>query len=141
MSELKPHLVALSIALFGPLVNLLLNPGRPTYGVEVYVYWMICLAGYIMIVALFTDSWLTLVKLIPLGVVVEDFFSTMWRHLILGCSESFLPFANWYTGRFPFLGMLGEPTPYFLIPRWYFLGLGAYFLISFYQKSLVVNES
>jgi len=141
MSELRAHLVALSVALFGPLLNLVIGFGHPTTPPYVYVYWLFCLLLYVSILLPFTwGKPLVLLKLIPLGVAVEDFFSNMWRHLILGCSESFLPFGNWYTGRFPFLGMLGEPTPYLLIPRWYFLAFGAYILISFYQKLVIQKK-
>jgi len=131
--EYRAHTVAVTIAVLGPLINLLIGLDYATAPPGMYVYWMICLSIYIIILVPFTYKRpLTLLKLIFLGVVVEDFSSNVWRSLILG--SQFLPFCNWYTEHFPFLGSLGEPTPLILIPGWYFVSLFLYFIITIFQQ-------
>ena len=142
MYETRAHLVALSIAILGPFVHLMLGPQSVFGPPLIYAYWTAALSVYILILIPFTYKVpLTLVKLIFLGVAVEDFFSNSWGSLLLG--KKFLPFSNWYTEIFPFLGSLGEPTPYLLIPQWYLLAFLIYFVITAFQyknklKSLIV---
>lgn len=127
--EYRAHTVALLIAVLGPLVNLVFGFNIP---VGAYLYWTICLLIYIIILIPFTyRSPLTLIRLIILGITVEDFSSHVWRSLFLG--TKFLPLCNWYAQYFPFIGTLGEPTPYILIPKWYFLAILVYILISTFQ--------
>jgi hypothetical protein len=132
MYETRAHLIALSIAILGPLLHLMLGP-QYAYGPPLmYAYWAAVLSVYILILIPFTYKVpFTLIKLIFLGIAVEDFFSNLWRSLLLG--ENFLPFSNWYTEHFPFLGSLGEPTPYILIPKWYLLAFLIYFVIVAFQ--------
>jgi len=123
--ELRAHTVALLVAMFGPLINLLLGYPYLSPLPGPYLYWLTALLIYVVILIPFTyKSPLTLVKLVFLGIAVEDFFSNFWRSLFLG--KNFLPFCNWYTQHFPFLGSLGEPCPYILIPQWYLLALLVY---------------
>lgn len=138
MSEIVAHIIGMSIAILGPLVNIGLNLKRPEAS-GMYLYWAVCLVFYIGVLIPFTrKSRLTLLKLIPLGIVIEDFFSNLWRSLIQG--SEFLPFCNWYTQHFPFLGSLGEPTPYLLIPRWYLVALFFYFSINVFQYKEVIRK-
>lgn len=130
MSELKIHTIALSIAIFGPLINFLI---KPLYYFEVnpYLYWSITLGIYIALLILFkVRSFLTLIRLIVLGILVEDFFSAFWSSIILG--KKFLPFGNWYTQYF-FIGSLGEPTPYILVPKIYLIAILIYFALTAFQ--------
>src|SRR3990172_4301933 len=103
MNEKSEHLVALSIAILGPLVNLFIKPLYLYLNINPYLYWSIALSLYIAILLPFVyKSLLTLLRLIILGIFVEDFFSNLWSYLLLG--KPFLPFVNWYTRYFPFLG-------------------------------------
>jgi len=130
--ELRAHTIALTVAILGPLINLIFGFSYSSGPPGMYLYWVVCLLFYIVILILFTyKSPLTLIKLIILGIPVEDFSSQLWRSLFLG--EKFLPFCNWYTQHFPFLGSLGDPTPYILIPQWYVVAISIYFLISVIQ--------
>jgi hypothetical protein len=130
--EAVAHIMALSVAVLGPLVNLLLGfPFSPSVP-GMYTYWAVALLIYVCILLPVTfRSPLTLLKLVPFGIVLEDFFSNLWRHLLLG--DGFLPFYNWYVQYFPFLGSLGDPTPVILVPRWYVLAALAYLLIAVLQ--------
>ncbi len=130
--ESRAHTIALTIAVLGPLLNLVLVSGFYSGPPGMYLYWMVVLVVYILILIPFTyKSPLTLVRLIILGITIEDFSSHVWRSLIRGCK--FLPFNNWYTQHFPFLGSLGEPTPLILIPRWYVVALALYLIITIIQ--------
>lgn len=130
--EYKLLILALTIAIFGPLINFWIKPLYTSFIISPYVYWVIALSIYIGILIPFVSkSLLTLVRLIILGITVEDFFSNVWSSIFTG--EHFLPFCNWYAQYFPFFSFLGEPTPYILIPRWYILALVAYFLLTILQ--------
>ena len=136
--ELRAHTIAFTIAILGPLLNLIVGLNYATSPPGMYLYWAICLSIYIIVLILSTyKSPLTLVKLIFLGFVVEDFSSNVWRSLILG--KKLLPFCNWYTEHFPFLGSLGEPTPLILIPKWYFVSLSFYIVITIFQQKKFVK--
>ena len=139
-SEFIAHIVALAVAIVGPLINLLLGFSYASPPPGMYVYWMIYLLIYIIILIPFTYKFpLTLVRLIILGITVEDFFSHLWRSLFLG--QKFLPFCNWYTQHFPFLGSLGEPMPLLLIPEWYIVALFIYSIITIIQfRKFVVKK-
>ena len=139
-SEYLAHIVALLVAIIGPLVNLLLGFSYASPPPGMYVYWIVYLLIYIIILIPFTYRIpLTLVRVIILGITVEDFFSHLWRSLFLG--KGFLPFCNWYTQHFPFLGSLGEPTPLLLIPRWYIVALFIYSIITIIQfRKFVVKK-
>lgn len=130
--EIKVHAVALLVAILGPLINLLLGyPLSSIFG-NPYIYWAAALFVYVAILLPFTyKSPLTLLRLIILGVMVEDFFSNVWRSLFF--NNPFLPFFNWYTQHFPFLGSLGEPSPYIMIPRFYILAFAIYLGLTFLQ--------
>jgi len=131
-SEYLVHTLALTIAIFGPLINLMLSLNYARNSPNMYLYWTLCLVIYIVILIPFTyKSPLTLLRLIILGITVEDFSSHVWRSISLG--SKFLPFFNWYTQHFPFLGSLGEPTPFILIPKWYIVALSLYFIITIIQ--------
>jgi len=131
-SEYSTHTIAFSVAVIGPLIKLLLNLNYATGPPGMYLYWIICLSIYIIILIPFTYKIpLTLVRLIILGIPLEDFSSNLWHSLF--SDNKFLPFYNWYTEHFSFLGSLGEPTPYILIPRWYIIALFLYFLITIAQ--------
>lgn len=131
--ERDAHIVAMSIAIFGPLINRLLGHPYSSPPPGMYLYWALALILYIGILFPFTrKNLLTLLKLVVIGIMVEDFFSNLWSALLLG--QSFLPFANWYTQHFPFLGVLGEPTPLILIPGWYFIPVLMYTAITWYQQ-------
>ena len=131
-SEHRAHTVALFIAILGPLINLLIGLNYATAPPGMYLYWIICLSLYIIILIPFTyKSPLTFIKLIFLGIMIEDFSSHLWRSLFFG--SKFLPICNWYTQHFPLLGNWGEPTPIVLIPRWYFLAALFYTFISVLQ--------
>ena len=126
------HTLALSIAVFGPLLNLFMGLVYAVAPPGMYMYWMTCLSIYIVILLPFTyKSPLTLLRLTILGITVEDFFSHFWRSLNSG--SKFLPFFNWYTQHFPFLGSLGQPMPMILIPQWYLVALFLYFIITILQ--------
>lgn len=130
--EFKMHTLALAIAVIGPLINFMLKPLYDPFITNPYVYWAMALSIYVGILILFVSKSLpTLVRLIILGITVEDFSSSVWRSVFTG--QHFLPFCNWYAGYFPFFGFLGEPMPYILIPRWYALALFAYFLLTAVQ--------
>lgn len=132
-SENLAHTVALSLAVLGPLINLLIGFNYAVAPPGMYLYWIIALSIYIIILIPFTYKRpLTLLKLIFLGVMIEDFSSNVWRSLFL--DSQLLPFCNWYTEHFPFLGTLGEPTPLILIPRWYFVALFLYISIAIFQQ-------
>lgn len=132
-SEPLAHMIALFIAIMGPLLNLLLGFSYASAPPGMYVYWAVCLAIYIIVLIPFTITRpLTLVRLILLGIVVEDFSSHVWRSLFSG--SKFLPFCNWYTEHFPILGSLGEPTPLILVPQWYFVPLFLYVIITIFQQ-------
>ena len=137
--ELRAHTVAFTIAILGPLFNLILGIDYATAPPGMYLYWAACLSIYIIVLIPFTHKYpLTLVKLVILGILVEDFSSNVWRSLFLG--KPLFPFCNWYTEHFPFLGSLGEPTPLILIPKWYFVSLSIYVIISiFQQKSILIK--
>jgi hypothetical protein len=127
-SEYLAHTIGLTIAIFGPLIKLLLDINFAMSPPVMYLYWALCLSIYIIALIPFTyQSPLTLFRLIILGITVEDFFSNLWHSSL--SNNSFLPFFNWYTQYFPFLGSLGEPTSLILIPRWYIVAL---FLYSFF---------
>jgi hypothetical protein len=129
--ESRAHTIALLVAILGPLINLMLGLNYVRNLLGMYLYWTLCLAIYIVIIIPFTyKSPLTLLRLIILGITVEDFASNLWRSLFLNIN--FLPFSNWYTEYFPFLGNLGEST-IVLIPGWYFLAMLIYILISTFQ--------
>ena len=129
--ESRAHTIALLVAILGPLINLMLGLNYVRNLLGMYLYWTLCLAIYIVIIIPFTyKSPLTLLRLIILGITVEDFASNLWRSLFLNIN--FLPFSNWYTEYFPFLGSLGEST-IVLIPGWYFLAMLIYILISVFQ--------
>jgi len=131
-SEFIAHTVALLVAIIGPLLNLLFGFSYASAPPGMYFYWMIYLLIYILILIPFTYKFpLTLVRLIILGITVEDFSSHIWRSLFLG--KELLPFCNWYTQHFPFLGSLGEPNPLILIPQWYIVALFLYFMITIIQ--------
>ncbi len=130
-SEYLVHTVALSIAILGPLLNLIFG-FISNLGLTGYLYWATCLLLYIIILTPFTyKTPLTLVRLIILGITVEDFSSHVWRSIFEG--RKLIPFCNWYTQHFPFLGRLGEATPLILIPKWYIVALFLYFLITIIQ--------
>jgi hypothetical protein len=130
--ELRAHTIALTIAILGPLLNLILGFRYASGPPGMYFYWAICLLIYVFILIPFTyKSPLTLIRLIILGITVEDFASNTWHSLFLG--SKFLPFYNWYTQFFPFLGTLGEPTPYLLIPKWYISAIILYSLLTITQ--------
>jgi hypothetical protein len=131
-NEINAHFVAMLIAILGPLVFLLIGFSFTSPPPGAYIYWFTCLSIYVAILIPFTYKIpLTLVRLVILGITVEDFFSRAWRSLIYG--YKFLPFCNWYTQHFPFLGILGEPTPLILIPRWYIVALFVYIIITMFQ--------
>jgi hypothetical protein len=131
-SEYVVHTIALTIAIFGPLIKLLLGFNYVISPAGMYLYWIVCLSIYIVVLLPFTyKSPLTLIRLIILGITVEDFSSHVWSSLISG--YNLLPFSNWYTQQFPFLGSLGEPTPTILIPRWYIITLFMYIILTLIQ--------
>jgi len=131
-NEINAHFVAMFIAIFGPLAFLLIGFSFTSPPPGAYIYWFICLSIYIAILIPFTYKIpLTLVRLIILGITVEDFSSRVWRSLLL--DYKFLPFCNWYTQHFPFIGILGEPTPFILIPRWYIVALSIYIIVTMIQ--------
>ncbi len=137
--ENRAHTVALCLAVLGPLINLLIGFNYAVAPPGMYLYWMICLSIYIIILIPFTHKRpLTLLKLIFLGVVVEDFSSNVWQSLFSG--SRLLPFCNWYTEHFPFLGSLGEPTPLILIPQWYFVSLFLYIIIAIFQRRKFIRS-
>lgn len=130
--ESKVHMLALTIAILGPLINFWIKPIYGSFITSPYVYWAISLLIYIGILIPFVSrSFLTLLRLIILGITVEDFFSNLWSFLFGG--GHLLPFYNWYAGYFPFFSFLGKPTPYILIPRWYILALFAYLFLTVIQ--------
>ncbi len=132
-SEYSAHTIALTIAIFGPLINRVLGVNYASSPPGMYLYWAFYLSIYIIILIPFTYKFpLTLLRLIILGITVEDFSSNIWRSLFLG--SKFLPFSNWYTQHFPILGSLGEPTPLILIPQWYFVSLFLYVIIFIFQQ-------
>ena len=132
MRELKVHLIALTIAILGPLINSWLSPLYSPLSISPYVYWGILLSIYIgILIPFISKSLITLARLVILGITVEDFFSALWKSLLTG--KQFLPFCNWYAQYFPFFNVLGEPTPYLPIPRWYFLAILAYALLTVFQ--------
>jgi len=136
--DLRAHTIAFTIAILGPLLNLILGIDYATAPPGMYLYWATILSIYIVILIPFTYKYpLTLVKLIFLGVIVEDFSSNVWRSLFLG--KPLFPFCNWYTEHFPFLGSLGEPTPLILIPKWYFVALTIYFIITVFQQKQIIK--
>jgi len=138
-SEYTAHTIALTIAIFGPLINLILGFNYARNSLGLYLYWTLCLVIYTVILIPFTyKSPLTLLRLIILGITVEDFSSHVWRSISL--DSKFLPFFNWYTEYFPFLGSLGEPSPIVLIPGWYFLAMLIYILISAFQYRKGLKE-
>lgn len=131
-SEYAVHTIALTIAILGPLIKLLLDINLVMGSLGMYLYWTLCLMIYITILIPFTYKFpLTLLRLIILGITVEDFSSNLWHSIFRG--NGFLPFYNWYTYFFPFLGSWGGPTPYILIPRWYILALFLYSLFTIIQ--------
>ena len=130
--EHRAHTVALLVAVLGPLINLLTGIGVNAGPPNMYLYWAICLSIYIVIIFPFTHKRpLTFIKLLILGIVVEDFASHTWRSIFSG--YKLLPFCNWYTQHFPFLGSLGDPTPFILIPQWYLIVLLIYSVLTFVQ--------
>lgn len=130
--DLRAHTAALLVAMLGPLINLLIGYPYSAPPPGMYLYWAVALLIYVAILIPFTYKSLpTLAKLVFLGIAVEDFFSNFWRSLFF--KTSFLPFYNWYTQHFPFLGSLGEPTPYALIPQWYIAAIAIYFGITLFQ--------
>lgn len=134
--ELRAHTIAFTLAILGPLFNLILGINFATAPPGMYLYWAACLSIYILVLIPFTHkNPLILIKLIFLGVLIEDFSSNVWRSLFFG--KSLLPFCNWYTEHFPFLGSLGQPTPIILIPRWYFVSLSLYGIITILQQKLI----
>ena len=134
MSELKSHAIALSIAILGPLINLMIKPVYSIFDINPYLYWSISLGIYLSLLFLFTTkSLLTLTRLVFLGIPVEDFFSALWSSVFLG--KGFLPFENWYEQYFP-LGGLGEPTHLLLIPKWYLLFFLVYFVLTVLQSKI-----
>jgi len=136
--EKRAHTVALVMAVLGPLINLLIGVNYAVAPPGMYLYWTICLSLYIIILIPFTHKRpLTLLKLIFLGVMIEDFSSNVWRSLFQG--SRFLPFCNWYTEHFPFLGILGEPTPLILIPQWYFIAIFLYAGIAIFQQKTLAK--
>jgi hypothetical protein len=138
--ECRAHTLALLIAVIGPLINLIIGFNYTKFSIGIYLYWTFCLCIYIIALIPFTyKSPLTLLRLIILGITVEDFSSHVWRSLFLG--YEFLPFCNWYTQHFPFLGSLGESTPLILIPRWYIVALLLYSMITIIQfRKYVLRE-
>lgn len=138
-SESSAHTIALLIAVIGPLLNLVLGLSHTSPPPGSYLYWVICLTIYIIILIPFTITRpLTLIRLIILGIIVEDFSSHIWRSLFL--NYEFLPFCNWYTQHFPFLGNLGEPTSLILIPQWYIIGLSVYVALTLIQFKYHVKK-
>ena len=138
--EYRAHTVAFLIAVLGPLINLALGLNYAEGPGGMYVYWLVCLCIYISALIPFTYKYpLTLFRLIILGIVIEDLSSNVWRSLFL--DKNFLPFCNWYTEHFPFLGSLGEPTPIILIPRWYFLAIFLYIVISAFQYRKCIEKT
>jgi len=138
--ESKVHTLALLVAIFGPLINLLLGFTLSAPPPGMYVYWVIVLSVYVAILIPFTyKSPLTLIKLIFLGIMIEDFSSALWKSLLL--NKCFLPFPNWYTQHFPFLGSLGEPTPLILIPQWYFVAILVYLGITWFQHRKITKKT
>lgn len=132
MSETSAHVVALLVAILGPLIVLILGLKQTLPPPGMYLYWATVLSFYITVLIPFIrKSWLTLLKLIFLGIPVEDFFSNLWFNLFLG--KKLLPFCNWYTQNFPFIGSLGEPTPFILIPSWYLVAFLIYLAITVFQ--------
>jgi hypothetical protein len=132
MSELKSHAIALSIAILGPLINLMIKPLYSSFITNSYVYWTLALAIYVGILVPFVSkSPIRISRLIIFGITVEDFVSNIWKSVFTG--QHFLPFCNWYADYFPLFNLLGEPTPYILIPRWYLLALAIYLLLTFAQ--------
>ena len=138
MKEFKIHVLALTIAVLGPLLNFWLKPLYSSFIISSYIYWTIALSIFVVILIPFVSkSLFTLLRLIVLGVTVEDFFSALWNSIFTG--TPFLPFYNWYAQYFPFFNVLGEPTPYLLIPIWYLFALAIYFALTAvqYRKQLL----
>lgn len=131
-SEYLAHTIAITIAILGPLLLLILGFNYRLSPPGMYLYWTICLLFYIAILIPFTYKFpLTLVRLVILGIPIEDFSSHVWDSIFL--DSKFLPFSNWYTQHFSFLGSLGEPTPLILIPRLYVIALSLYFILTILQ--------
>jgi hypothetical protein len=138
MKEFKINVLALSIAVFGPLINFFLKPYYSSFIISSYLYWAILLSIYIAVLIPFVSrSFLRLSRLVIIGITVEDFSSNIWNSLLTG--KNFLPFYNWYSQYFPFFNILGEPTPYLLIPIWYLFALAIYFALTAvqYRKQLL----
>jgi dolichyl-phosphate-mannose--protein O-mannosyl transferase len=132
MREFKTHTLALTIAVLGPLINFWVKPLYGSFIISPYIYWAIALSIYAgVLVPFVSKSLLTLTRLIVLGVTAEDFSSALWSSIFTG--KQFLPFCNWYAGYFPFFDVLGQPTPYILIPKWYILALLIYFSLTVLQ--------
>ena len=136
--EIKIHTLALAIAVLGPLLNFWIKPFYAPLTVNPYVYWSVALGIYIAILLPFikklpksSQPSFTLVRLVVLGITIEDFCSNLWESVFTG--TKFLPFCNWYAQYFPFLEALGQPTPYVLIPQWYVLAVFAYIALTFLQ--------
>ena len=139
--EFKIHTIALTIAIAGPLINFWIKPFYAPAIASPYFYWALALTIYVGLLipsALdLPNPFVTLFRLVLLGVPVEDFCSNVWKTLFTTTSGKFLPFFNWYTQHFPFIGSLGEPTPMILIPKWYILSLFLYLLVTVYQYRLL----
>jgi len=131
----KIHTLALTIAVFGPLVNFWIKPYYSSLVFNPYVYWAMALLVYIGILVPFvlktSDPLFTMSRVSILGIVVEDFASSVWNSLLTG--EHLLPFCNWYAQYFPFFDVFGQPTPYILVPQWYILALFVYFSLTYLQ--------
>ena len=140
MKETKLHVLALIIAILGPLINFWVKPFYGSFIINSYVYWVVALSIYIgILIPFIKKSLITLVRMTIFGITAEDFFSNIWKSVFTG--RQFLPFCNWYADYFPLFNILGEPTPLILVPKWYFLALFAYILLTAvqYRKQLPVK--
>lgn len=127
--DLKAHKAALSIAVFGPLVNYFLKPLYMSSIPSVFLYWSIILGLYVAVLfKFFTKRPLTIFRLVVLGIAVEDFFSGLWNSLFTGVQV--LPMLNWYKDYFPFFDVLGEPMVLIGIPIWHVAALLAYLTLT-----------
>jgi hypothetical protein len=134
--EKRMHLLAMGIAIFGPLINYFLKSYYSSLIPGPYVYWTMMTVLYVGVLWVFVKkefpwAYLLLARLVVLGVPVEDFFSNIWYSLFT--DQPFLPFLNWYGQYFPIFDVIGNPTPILLVPMWYLLALGAYMTLTFIQ--------
>jgi hypothetical protein len=130
--DVRAHKAALIFAIVGPMINYFLKQYYMHLIPSVFVYWFIVLGVYIVVLfKFFTDNPTTLLRLVILGIALEDFASGFWNAFFSGVA--FLPMTNWYLDYFPFFDVLGEPVPMIGIPIWHVIFYLAYMALTYIQ--------